>query len=391
MLRHLFTMIWNKKKQNFLLMLEIFISFLVLFAVFTLVVYLYKNYRKPMNLVYENVWEINYNNRLPTSNKDSLLQFYSSLKGSILSIPNVKMASYSNSNTPFSTNTMMNGFDHNGIHVNPNYSRADDDYIKLLNIQLLEGSWFTRGNRTGKDKQVVINRKLKETLFGDSTAVGKYITDPKNGIRVLGVIEDAKMKGDYQDPGYWMYEGLDSSSIESMESILLKLSDVADEATEAQIYKFVANAMKDSNIEIVHLSDKLKTSNNQHLIPTIILSIVAGFLTINVALGMFGVLWYNINKRKTEIGLRRAVGASAGSVKMQLVLESLLIATLAIAVGSFFAIQFPLLNVFDLPAAVYLMALLLAIAFIYLLVLICSFYPGKQAAAIYPAIALHEE
>jgi putative ABC transport system permease protein len=176
-----------------------------------------------------------------------------------------------------------------------------------------------------------------------------------------------------------------------MESILLKLSDVADEVTEAQIYKFVANAMKDSNIEIVHLSDKLKTSNNQHLIPTIILSIVAGFLTINVALGMFGVLWYNINKRKTEIGLRRAVGASAGSVKMQLVLESLLIATLAIAVGSFFAIQFPLLNVFDLPAAVYLMALLLAIAFIYLLVLICSFYPGKQAAAIYPAIALHEE
>jgi len=33
----------------------------------------------------------------------------------------------------------------------------------------------------------------------------------------------------------------------------------------------------------------------------------------------------------------------------------------------------------------------LSIAFIYLLVIICAFYPGKQAAAIYPATALHED
>ena len=53
--------------------------------------------------------------------------------------------------------------------------------------------------------------------------------------------------------------------------------------------------------------------------------------------------------------------------------------------------QFPLLNVFDLPASVYIIAMLLAIAFIYVLVIICALYPGKQAAAIYPAVALHEE
>jgi putative ABC transport system permease protein len=60
-------------------------------------------------------------------------------------------------------------------------------------------------------------------------------------------------------------------------------------------------------------------------------------------------------------------------------------------IGSFFAVQFPLLNVFDLPASVYIIAILLAIVFIYLLVLVCSFYPGRQAAAVYPAVALHED
>jgi len=112
---------------------------------------------------------------------------------------------------------------------------------------------------------------------------------------------------------------------------------------------------------------------------------------VNVALGLFGILWYNINRRRGEIGLRRAVGASGRSVSAQLVTEAMLLATLAIVAGSFFAIQFPLLRVFDLSSSIYLTALGWAILFIYLLVLVCSLYPGRQAAAIYPAVALHEE
>ena len=123
----------------------------------------------------------------------------------------------------------------------------------------------------------------------------------------------------------------------------------------------------------------------------IILLIVAGFLIINVALGLFGVLWYNINLRKSEIGLRRAVGASANDVAKQLVAEALVLSTISLIVGSFFAIQFPLMNVFDLATNTYLLAFALATIFIYLLVIICALYPGMQAAAIFPADALHED
>jgi len=72
-------MIWNKKKQNALLISEILISFLVLFAVFTLLVHNYKNYKKPMGFDYENVWLVNYNNALKTNNSDSLTLFYETL------------------------------------------------------------------------------------------------------------------------------------------------------------------------------------------------------------------------------------------------------------------------------------------------------------------------
>jgi putative ABC transport system permease protein len=131
--------------------------------------------------------------------------------------------------------------------------------------------------------------------------------------------------------------------------------------------------------------------NKETLMPVVILLILATFLIINVALGLFGVLWYNINKRRGEIGLRRAIGATGNSVAAQIVTESMFLATLSLIVGSFFAVQFPLLNVFDLPAGVYITAMFLSILFIYLLVLFCSLYPGRQAAAVYPAVALHEE
>ena len=149
--------------------------------------------------------------------------------------------------------------------------------------------------------------------------------------------------------------------------------------------------MKNSNVEIEHLLNKRTNKNYFTLVPMIVLLIVAGFLIVNVALGLFGVIWYNINKRRAEIGLRRAIGASGKSVSSQLVSESMILATLSLIIGIFFAIQFPLLNVFDLPADVYITAIILSILFIYLLVFLCSLYPGRQAAAIYPAVALHEE
>ena len=172
--------------------------------------------------------------------------------------------------------------------------------------------------------------------------------------------------------------------------MLVKVKPGTGAAFESKLFKVLSNAIG-TNIEIEHLDKKLVTKNKVMLVPMIIGFLVAGFLIINVALGLFGVLWYNINRRRGEIGLRRAVGATGNSVSKQLVSEALVLSTISLIIGCFFAVQFPLLNVFDLPAGIYVVAIVLAVAFIYALVTVCALYPSKQAAAIYPAIALHEE
>lgn len=387
MIRHLFKLIWNKKKQNFLLMMEMLVSFMVMFAVFTLVVYYYNNYKRPMGFVYENVWAIShYNNNLGTENKDTVDIFYETMKKTITALPEVRAVSFVSSNSPFGASTSNSNVTINNVQMMANNYQADDDYARLMQVHMIAGRWFSKQDDVAKNKPIVINATMKEKAFGNKEAVGQRFKLNDDEVIVIGVVQDLKDKGDYvsPEPSHYTRSGW-------QRRILVAVRPDAGAAFESKLNKVLTGIMPTANIEIEHLAKKRTTKNSINLVPMIILLVVAGFLIINVALGLFGVLWYNISRRKAEIGLRRAIGASSSSILTQIVTETLVLATFSLLLGSFFAIQFPLLNVFDLPAGVYLMALVLSVLFIYLLVIICAIYPGKQAANILPAVALHED
>jgi len=393
MLKHLFKLIWNKKKQNFLLMSEMLVSFLVIFAVFSLMVYYYTNFKKPIGLDYENLWLVSYNNSNPTKSTDSLNLYYENLRQEMKAMPQVKEVSFCSPNVPFSQNQWTGDVHYKKASPGTDYYIADDSYKKALNLKVTEGRWFEKSDAAAKTKPVVINEQLKEELFGNEDPIGKLIghDDKKTDMKVVGVIQSIKVGGDYSKARSGLYQRADTGSYHDFAKMMVQVTPNADAAFEGRLYKMLANYMKGSNIEIEHMANKKKSSNLFSLVPMIVTLIVACFLVINVALGLFGVMWYNINKRRGEIGLRRAIGATGKSVSSQLVTESMILATLSLIVGTFFAVQFPLLDVFNLHASIYIIAMVLSIIFIYLLVLVCSLYPGKQAAAIYPAVALHEE
>jgi putative ABC transport system permease protein len=284
--------------------------------------------------------------------------------------------------------------------VMSNVYNAGEDYLKVLNMKLKSGRWFSKADAMSKTRVVVINSRLQEELFDGKDAIGKKIGDDFSGpvnnlpvteqMQVIGVVDDIKDKGSYQAIENGLYKPIDTGGARWTSTLLLKVKPGTDAAFEAKLFKTLSNTIG-TNIEIEHLDKKLVSKNKVMLVPMIIAFVVAGFLIINVALGLFGVLWYNINKRRGEIGLRRAVGATGNSVSKQLVGEALVLSTISLILGCFFAFQFPLLNVFDLASGIYLVAIALSVIFIYALVTLCALYPGKQAAAIYPAVALHEE
>lgn len=378
-----------------LLITEILFSFLVMFAVFTLVVYYYQNYRREMGFEYEPIWVISYNNNFEEKAQAGMnAAYFDRINQMLKGMPQIESFSYASNNTPFSMSTNNGDATYGKVSESANRYSVDDNYSQVTKVEIIQGRWFTESDAVGKYRPLIINETLKEKLFGNENPIGKIVgaeEDKKSQEKVIGVIKDFKDKGDFQGYENGMFKRLDTSSYRWISRIMVRVRPDADAAFEARLHKQLSGLLKNFNVEIEHLTEKRVTKNNITLVPMIILLVVASFLIFNVALGLFGVLWYNINKRKGEIGLRRAVGASGQSILQQIVGETFVLATFAMAIGSFFAVQFPLLHVFDLAADTYIIALILAVAFIYGLVVICSLYPGRQAAAIYPAVALHED
>src|SRR6476661_4679682 len=207
MIQHIIQLIWNKKKQNALLMVEVFVSFLVLFAVFSLLFYRYQNFKKPLGFNADNVWRItlhkaeqaHLSTTAGTPKPDSSGINHSLAEQTLKEIPGVKAYSFSGFNTPFVMMESSSRFTINNQRIETNVYSTDDHYASVLGLQLLEGRWLSPADQGLKN--VVINRSFRDQVFGNKPALGQKFAE----FKVVGIIEDIKDKGDYERPENGMY------------------------------------------------------------------------------------------------------------------------------------------------------------------------------------------
>ncbi|MEM6320650.1 MAG: FtsX-like permease family protein [Bacteroidota bacterium] len=385
MIQQLFKLMWNSKRNHSLLIVEIFCSFLVLFAVMSFIIYEYTNYVRPSGFNVENVWVIWFENA--NAEPGYLNQQRENILTSVESFDEVVSATVAENSIPYGGSRNSQSLTNGDTEVWSRYVMGDANYQEVFQIPLAEGAWFDNQIGNEKYEPIIINQRLRDELFGDGKAVGQILI-PEYGKsrKVVGVMNQFRLLSDFQS-----VESCFITPANRMESLLVRVKTGTDAEFEGQLARTVAGIAKGYQVEIERLTDKRKAVNNVIFVPGIIMLIVCGFLIFNVILGLFGILWSNINQRKGEIGTRRAMGATQASITGQFVGEVVVIATFALLLGCFFAVQFPILGVFGLANAVYVKAILSAVAIIYFLVIICAFYPSWQASKIHPAVALHAD
>jgi len=388
MIRHLFLIIWNQKRRNIGLILEIFLSFMVLFAVLTFVINKYNFYRQPLGFEYENIWAVRQDfkgAKLPEIRANREL-----IRQRLKNFPEIESFTFSQGNIPYGSSTWRTTLKIDDQDINVDQFALDEGFLQTLGVDMVEGRWFSKEDAAANYKPIVINKQLKEMAFGEEKAEGEFLNSwDENPMQVIGVIDNYKYKGEFVEPQEGFFEYPDSNFYGG--TILLKVRPNADAQFEEELVEALNNVASNWSFDIAYMDEMRKSRLRETKIPMLVFGIISVFLVFNVALGLFGVLWYNINKRKQEIGIRRAMGASKNGIGWQFVGEVLVIATLSLALGTFFAIQFPLLNVFEVQFGVYLTAIIAGILLIYSLVIICSLYPSRQAATVQPAVALHAE
>lgn len=408
MIKHLCKLVWNRKRINFLITLEIFFSFLVVFGVIVFVVYYADNYRHPLGFNYQNVWSVNAGIQRKSDNSDreqlfdTTKQLLAGLRdfSEVESAAAVIMSPYSRGNWS-SSNTVR------GRDVNYWVNYMTDDAREVLDINIVRGRWFGKEDDGANYKPIVINRKTARDFFGDEDPIGKnprdlfdkdmnrpQKEDKEKPERVVGVIDDFRKNGEFEELyGYMIYRNdLKLPDGQPPRNFVLKVRPGVTAEFEEKLIKQMQSIAKDWSFEVKPIEQMREENHKGYYVPMTAFALVAGFLLLMVALGLIGVLWQTVTQRTKEIGLRRAKGATARKIYQQIFTELMIVTTVALLAGVLVVVQFPLLDVLGFATRqVYAVSVVLSLALIYLLTIVCGLYPSRLATKVQPAEALHYE
>ena len=183
-----------------------------------------------------------------------------------------------------------------------------------------------------------------------------------------------------------------SGPMSRVDSMALRLRPGSDASAEARITASLLAAAPDFSVRMEPLEAAAEFNRRTLMTPLALVGVVAFFLIFMVALGLSGVLWQSVTSRTREIGVRRAMGASARDVRWQVVGELLVMATIAIVAGTVVVLQFPFLDLLGaIPTGVFAAGLCLTIVSLYLLALVCALHPARLATMVHPSEALRYE
>ena len=397
----------KRRQKRIMLIVELFFSFLAFFLVLSFIVREINNSKYPLGFDYRNLYTLDWDIDETSGDWESIQKTQREILEFINSAPEVEEYGSCQSSFFFNKGYMNPGqpLKANDIalpETNVNQILTSDGFLAVLGLQILEGRWYGPEDNASKDRPVVLTQNLRERLFGNGKALGEVVDYCGQQCIVVGVCNNIKHKGDYTQPDLTIF--IRNTEVENLQygnwscvscsncgfSNFIKVEKISG-AFEADLTRKVATKFPGYRIKLFSLGKIRQHYIQRTWAPLIAIFLVVLSLFLNVLFGLFGVLWYNISQRKSEIGLRMAVGASKTSIYQQFITEMLLLASVAIIPGIVIAIQFPILNLLGIEPVVYIIAIIAAAILIYGLVMICALLPSSRATKIQPAIALHEE
>jgi putative ABC transport system permease protein len=398
MLRHLLKLTWKRKSRNLMLSLEILIAFAIVFGIAAFGLRYWQLYRDPIGFDGRDTWSVQM--RMGEIADTAIpAELYDTLRRSLLELPEVREVGFA-AYSPYTMSTWTTSFksSQTNADVSTHIFESSDGTAAALGIQLVAGRWFGREDDGQASHPAVLNRRMAAAMFPGRAALGQQFTDKdKNALRtfrVVGLVEDFRNQGPLMAPANFVLTRFEPHTGKSRARvILLKVAPGTPRSFEAALNRRLKLVRNDWSYEIAPLQAMRTSLLKEHLIPLIVVSVIAAFMLAMVAFGLFGVLWQNTTRRIPEIGLRRAIGASAGDIYRQIVAEQLLLSSTAMIVGLILLVQLPLTGAFGegLGWGVFLGACALSMGAIYLLSLLCSLYPGWRASRLSPTEALHYE
>ncbi|HSR49577.1 MAG TPA: ABC transporter permease [Acidobacteriota bacterium] len=272
---------------------------------------------------------------------------------------------------------------------------ADGNYFEALKINLLRGRLLRAADRADSQPVVVVNRKLAETYYADQEVLGKRLLVAGGPPRtVVGVVEDV-LHGHLERALPKVY--LPHNQFAANRNWkLYQVAAYAGSMSQAaeQIRRTVASL--DPGLAVYGLRDMEDVAAagiSQQRFAVVLMGVFSACTLLLATIGLYGILSQYVLRRRREIGIRMALGASRWHVQRQVVGQGLWIAAIGLLAGTVAALGLTrwlssmLEGVEGYDPTVYLAVT----AFLALVALAVGAVPARRAATLDPMRVLREE
>ncbi len=394
MIRHLLKLVWNRKRSSALLILEIFVSFIVLFAVFTVgLPYVYR-VRLPLGFSYDNLYTITAQGNelargIPVAEQRARVRM---ILDELRAMPET-IAAGGVSVAPFELVTATYDLEFENRRVEGEAIDMTDEAGSALGIRVIRGRWFAAADDTVEWTPTIINQAMAARLFGDRDPIGRTVRREPH-CRVVGVVDHFRRGGILAPTGPASIRRISLSKRYDTvpRQLVVRVLPNTPAEFQEQARERIRSVADDWPFQIEPTDNVRRRALRLGIAPLAAAVLVASFLMIMVVLGMIGVFWLSVTRRTHEIGLRRAFGSTRGGVYRQLIGEIFLIASVGSGAAMTVILQLPLVG-FLRGFGVGRMAagLLISLVATYVLAMVSGLYPARLAARVEPAQALHYE
>ncbi len=285
---------------------------------------------------------------------------------------------------------------------------TDLNYQTIKNIQPQAGLFFSQADLDASRPVAFIGSKVRDELFDTDNAVGADLRIRGKRYTVVGVGESKGLSGgeDLDDIIYIPLTNMSSQIVGnnaltgvSINGFWLEASD-ADQLNSAQFQVTnilrLRHGIKASSIDdfrIINFVDIMSAFNNVMGSLTLMVGAIAGISLVVGGIGIANIMLVSVMERTREIGIRKAVGATSGSILSQFLTEAIIISVVGglIGVGLGIALAYIASLMFKFPFIVPLWSIGAGFGLSLLVGVLAGGIPARNAARLNPISALHSE
>lgn len=399
MLHHILKQIWAQRKQNTWIFAELLVGFVLVWYIVDYAFVVIHNLWLNPGYDVENTYRINHKD-ISEEERDEFRIFYDKIR----LFPGVEKAflnSRFSGTTPFADSfagTSISRDTTESAETFPALKKAvtSNNYFDVFKVNsVLYPDAFGKLN-IANPKSVVLTEDIAKALFGDEEPKDKSVFMEREEYRVTDVVERQK-RYNYEPHRAAIFFHQNENSVMEPEIAIRVGNNFSIDLFKKEITSSI--------ITYTELGKKMDFATGISNEIRIRFGLMIFFL-LNIALGIVGTFWFRNQTRRSEIGLRMAMGSTRITLQRQFIGEALLLFTLAVifaVIINYAVVRAGLINTISNQYSVnshyitdniwlrFLLTNVITYVLLSLIVVFSTWIPAYQASKVHPVEALRDE